>query len=102
MRATSSALTGKSSLVRSVWATYAGRPATRTVPTAGWSSLSSARNSVVLPPPLGPSTQTVRPGSTPNDTLAQDGRAAVAGGEVVHEDGGCRHRAAAAPKARTA
>ena len=34
--------------------------------------------------------------------VAQDGRAAVAGGEVVHEDGGCRHRVAAAPNARTA
>src|SRR5206468_3108758 len=36
----------------------------RTVPDRGASSPSSTRNSVVLPPPLGPSTPTRWPGST--------------------------------------
>src|SRR6185503_15127934 len=71
--ATSSAVTGKSSRVRSVWATYAGRPLTSTVPAAGSSSPSSTRNSVVFPPPFGPSTQTDSPGATSNETSSSAG-----------------------------
>ena len=63
MSATSRALTGKSRRVRSVWATYAGRPVTCMRPAAGSSSPVRARKRVVLPPPFGPSTQTVTPGS---------------------------------------
>ena len=44
------------------------RPCTSTVPRCCGSSPSSARNSVVLPPPLGPSTATRRPGATSKAT----------------------------------
>ena len=73
MSATSSAVTGKSNRVRSVWATYAGRPSSSTRPALGSSSPSSTRNRVVLPPPLGPSTHTDRPASTSKDTSCSTG-----------------------------
>ena len=61
MSTTSKALTGKSSRARSVWGTYAGRPGSSIVPRRIGSSPSSARKSVVLPPPFGPSTPTISP-----------------------------------------
>ena len=73
MSATSSAVTGKSSLVRSVCATYAGRPLTSTLPASGSSSPRRTRNRVVLPPPFGPSTHTDRPGATSKETSSRTG-----------------------------
>jgi len=68
MSKTSSAEIGKSSRARSVWATVAGAPARAIAPSVAGSSPSRARKRVVLPPPLGPSTATVSPGSAEKET----------------------------------
>ena len=89
MSATSNALTGKSSRARSVWGTYAGRPGRVTSPRRCASSPSSARNSVVLPPPLGPSTATISPGAAAKPDLADRVPAGrVAAREPAHGDPG--------------
>ena len=48
-------------------------PADRTVPPSGRSSVASARTSVVLPAPFGPSRPTISPAPTRNDTPASAG-----------------------------
>ena len=73
MSATSSALTGKSSRERSVCGTYAVTPSIAAVPATAGSSPSRARKSVVLPPPLGPSTATAWPACAVNVTSRSAG-----------------------------
>ena len=51
-----------------------GRPGITISPRRTGSSPSSARNSVVLPPPLGPSTATRRPGATSKETARSTSR----------------------------
>ena len=75
IRATSSALTGKSSRERSVCGTTAKRAGARSVPAMGASSPSSTRKSVVLPPPLGPRTPIRSPACNANDTSVSTGDA---------------------------
>src|SRR5206468_1652754 len=67
--ATSRALTGKSSRERSVCGTSAQR-ADSTVPARAGSVPTSTLKSVVLPPPLGPSTPSRCPGETEKETLS--------------------------------
>ena len=59
--ATSNAVTGKSSLVRSVCGTVAESARTSSSPASGRSSPVSRRKSVVLPPPFGPRTAILSP-----------------------------------------
>ena len=75
MRATSSALTGKSSRGRSAWGSWAGRPSTAALPLTGDRSPARTRNRVVLPPPLGPSTHSEVPGSSAKVTASSAGGA---------------------------
>ena len=75
MSATSSALTGKSRRERSVCGTTAKRAGASSVPASGASSPSRTRKSVVLPPPLGPSTPMRSPACRANDTSLSTGAA---------------------------
>ena len=75
MRATSSALTGKSSRERSVCGTTPKRAGARSVPAMGASSPRRTRKSVVLPPPFGPRTPMRSPACRANDTSVSTGAA---------------------------
>ena len=69
------ALTGKSSRERSVCGTTPKRAGATRVPASGSSSPSSTRNSVVLPPPLGPRTPMRSPACSANETPVSTGAA---------------------------
>ena len=98
MSTTSNALTGKSSRARSVCGTYAGRPGSSIVPRRTGSSPSSARKSVVLPPPLGPSTPTISPAPGDEADVAQRVRT----GDVAAREPLDPHAHAGTARARSA